>query len=140
MTKPADEQQPQILSLHNHGSPAFPRFVISDQYLRYWTGSDWSEPQDLSEAYLYADSTAGLDDMHMLMVKRYGKKRLRRFLAPLCIELYCDSEVSIEDLKEWFGRVSKLIMDTPTHGNGPVAGSYGSCLIDFEEMKEMKQP
>ena len=130
--------QPVFLSLHNKGNTEFSRFVISDQYLRYWTGTDWSIQNDEDAALVYANAHAALEDMDQLLMMSYGKKPKSKYVAPLYIDLYSDQKVSKKQLRSWLVKVTKLIMDTTKHGNGPLQGSYGSCRIEFGEMQELK--
>jgi hypothetical protein len=60
----------------------------------------------------------------------------RRYVAPIIIDLYSENKVSLRDLQFWLAKVSKLLIDSPEHGNGPVAGSLGLCRIDWEQLKE----
>lgn len=129
--------QPVFLSLHNQGNVDFPRFVISDQYLRYWTGQDWSKQNDEDAALVYANANAALEDMHQLLMLSYGKKPKSTFVAPLYIDVYSESKFSKKQLRSWLVKVTKLIMDTTKHGNGPLEGSYGTCRIEFGEMQEL---
>jgi hypothetical protein len=129
-------QQPIVLSLHNRGNVDYPRYMISDQYLRYWTGNGWSKQEDEDAAMVYAESNVALEEMHQLMMLDHGKRPKYRFCAPLYIDLYVDNEVSKRKLQSWLVKVTKLIMDTTKHGNGPLAGSYGTCRIEYGEMKE----
>lgn len=132
------ENKPVILSLHSRGNPDFPRYVISDQYLRYWTGTDWTEQHDETKALVYANSNEALKQMEKLLRVHYKDKPVHRFFAPLYIDLFTDAKVSKKELTEWLVKVTKLIMDTTQHGNGPTADSYGTCRIEYGEIKEIK--
>jgi|694.fasta_scaffold53408_2 hypothetical protein len=131
-------EKPVVLSLHNCGTPEYPRYMISDQYLRYWTGNDWSVQGDQDSALIYADSNRALQDMHNLMLIVYGQKPMHRFYAPLYIDLFTDKKVSKREITKWLVKVTKLLLDTTNHGNGPIDGSYGTCRIEYGEMKECK--
>ncbi|MFM8496487.1 MAG: hypothetical protein ACKOEM_13330 [Planctomycetia bacterium] len=131
------EKPTPILSVLTAGTPEHPRFVIADQYLRYWTGErGWSEQQDLPAARLFATTQEALQMIHTLLVIRHCDLPKKTYTVPVTIELYSPEQVSERDLQQWLMRVSKLILDTPRHGNGPVAGSYGSVRIDFSQLKE----
>jgi hypothetical protein len=43
----------------------------------------------------------------------------------------------MRDLQMWLIRATKLLVDSPRFGNGPVAGSLGICRIEFKELKEL---
>jgi len=42
----SEEKQPIILTVVNTGTPEFPRYVICNQFLQYFTGSGWTEQRD----------------------------------------------------------------------------------------------
>jgi hypothetical protein len=132
------EKRPIVLSIHSAGTPEFPRFIISDQFLRYWTGEEWSKQSDQSSALIYSDSNDAIDEMHKLMTMQYEKLPVHRYRAPLYIDLYSDSEVSVRDLRHWLVKTTKLLVDSPRYGNGPVSGSLGICRIEFGEMENLK--
>lgn len=133
-----EKDQPLILSLHYRGNVKFPRYIVSDQYLRYWTGEDWTEQHNEAKAFVYASVNAAMEDMHKLLKATYKDKPVFKYVVPLHIELFSDQKVNMNDLIQWLVNSTKLIMDTPKHGNGPMVGSYGSCRIDYSELKEEK--
>ena len=135
-SKEQKEKQPVILSLIPLGTPEYPRYAISDQYLRYWTGDSWTDQKDESHALVYADANQALKDMNNILMIDHEKKPLKRYRAPIYIDLYSDKPVSKRELQMWLLKATKLIIDSPKHGNGPVAGSLGSCRINFGQLEE----
>jgi hypothetical protein len=139
MPQKRDKPTP-ILSVLSAGTPEHPRFVIADQYLRYFAlEKGWSEQRDLSAATLFATCEEALQMIHTLLVVSHSDQPRKVYTAPVTIELFSLEQVSERDLQQWLMRVAKLILDTPKHGNGPVAGSYGSVRIDFSQLKEVPQ-
>jgi hypothetical protein len=137
MPKKREEKKPLILSLINAGTPEHPRFMISDQYLRYWGGSNgWTQQQDQSGAALFANSQEALQMMHTLMVIRHCDLPKRVFTAPITIELYSPEPITVRDLQQWLVRVTKVLIDSPRFGNGPISGSYGAVRVDWGDLKE----
>lgn len=132
------EKRPVILSLVPLGTPEYPRYVIADQYLRYWTGDSWTEQKDDAHALVYANSNDALHDMNKLLMVDHEKKQVKRYRAPMYIDLYSDGTISKRELQMWLLKATKLIIDSPKHGNGPIAGSLGSCRINFGELEEYK--
>jgi hypothetical protein len=53
------------------------------------------------------------------------------------LDLFSPQHVSLRDIQQWLVKTTKLIVDSPKHGNGPVAGSLGTIRIEFGELKEM---
>jgi hypothetical protein len=134
------EKPVPILSVLAAGTPEHPRYVIADQYLRYFAlENGWSEQRDMSAATLFATCEEALRMVDTLLVVRHCDLPRKVYTAPVTIELFSPQEVSERDLQQWLMRVAKLILDTPLHGNGPVAGSYGSVRIDFGQLKEVSQ-
>jgi len=88
MPNKREEKKPLILSLINAGTPEHPRFMIADQYLRYWGGSNgWTEQQDQGHAVLFTTSNEALQMMHTLMLVRHCDLPKKVFTAPVFIEL-----------------------------------------------------
>jgi hypothetical protein len=140
MPKKREEKQPVILSLHQVGTPEHPRFCISDQYLRYWAGEKgWTDQKDESKAMLFASAQEALQMMHTLMVIRHCDLPRRVFSATVAVELFAPAEVCVRDLQQWLLRATKLLIDSPRHGNGPIEGSYGAVRIDWGQLKEVME-
>lgn len=136
--KKRDEKRPIILSLINAGTPEHPRFMISDQYLRYWAGSKgWTEQHDQANATLFASAQEALVMMNTILVIRHCDLPCKAYTAPVLMELYAPEDVSLRDLQHWLLRATKFLIDSPRFGNGPVAGSYGSIRVDWGQLKEV---
>ncbi len=134
------EKPVPILSVLAAGTPEHPRYVIADQYLRYFAlENGWSEQRDMSAATLFATCEEALRMVDTLLVVRHSDLPRKVYTAPVTIELFSPDQVPERDLQQWLMRVAKLILDTPEYGNGPIAGSYGSVRIDFGQLKEVPQ-
>ncbi len=131
------EKQPIILSLIPRGTPTFQRYSIADQHLRYWTGDTWTEPGKDQKALLYSSSNEALIEMNRLLVVEHSTLTVTRYVAPIYIELRSEKPIPMDELKRWLLRATKLLIDSPKHGNGPVAGSLGSCRIEYDQMEEI---
>ena len=132
-----NEQNPApiVLTVHRRGVPEFQRYVISDQYLRYWTGTEWSLKEN--EAQVFCDNNEALERVQKLLLLDLRPMPARRFQAPITLDFYSDQEISIRDLKAWLTKVAKLLMDSPRHGNGPLQGTLGLTWIDWSKLKEL---
>jgi hypothetical protein len=137
MSKPPKESRPMILSVVAAGTPEHQRWLISDQFLRYFTGSGWTEQGVVSGAVLYTSSNDAIDQLHTILIAQYHSLPKRRFVAPVYLDLYSPQQVSVRDIQQWLVKTTKLLVDSPKHGNGPVAGSFGAIRIEFGEIKEM---
>lgn len=135
-----EERPPVILSVVPAGTPSFPRFRISDQFARYWNAIDgWTEPQNEAYGTLYDSANEACHEVRRLLMLEYGNLPCKTYKAPVYLHLYADKEVSKEDLQKWLVKVSKLLIDSPSHGNGPVEGSLGICILDWGELEESKK-
>ncbi len=131
------EKPPIILSVHSAGTPQFPRYFISDQFKRVWTGEGWSE--DERDGLLYGVPNDACVEVQRLLMLDYVDKPVRRFRAPVYVDLFSDKELTKEQVARWLVKVSKLLIDSPEHGNGPVEGTLGLVRIEWGEMREVEE-
>jgi hypothetical protein len=131
------ERRPIILSVHRAGTPQFPRYFISDQYKRVWTGEGWSD--DERDGLLYGDSPEACNEVHRLLMLEYMEKPMRRFRAPVYLDLFSDKPLTKTEIARWLAKVSRLLIDSPEHGIGPVEGTLGLVRIEWGELKEVKE-
>lgn len=127
---------PIILGIHTKSTAEHPRYVISDGDSNYWTGTSWSPDED--EAFLYHALPDAATDIHKLLMLQYGNLPRKRFVAPIYIDLYSENTVDLNVLKLWLHRISRLLMKSEQHGNGPLNGTLGLCHIDWKKLKEVK--
>ncbi len=133
-----DERQPIILSVHQTGTPQFPRWTVSDQYLRYYDGKGgWTE--DEAKAVRFASSNEACHEVQRLLLLDYTQLPVKRYVAPVYLDLYCGHEIPEIEIRKWLHRVAKLILDSPTHGNGPVRNSLGLVTIRWSELEELHE-
>jgi len=90
------ERPPVILSIHQNGTPQFPRYFIIDQFMRVWTGVGWSENEQ--DGLLYGDSNAACVEVQRLLMLDYMDKPLRRFRAPVYLDLFCDMPLTKQEI------------------------------------------
>ncbi len=126
---------PIVLSVHCRGAPEFERFVISDQFCRVWTGAGWDNAEN--KAMLFDNANAACEVIQQLLLIEFDGRPHRRFRAPVYVDLYANEPVSIRDIQAWLVRVSKLLVDSPRHGNGPLAGTLGLTRIEWGELAEL---
>ncbi len=129
-------QKPLILSVLTIGTPEHPRYVISDQYLRFWEGDGWTAQKDQSGAQLFGSQQSALHKVHDLLVAIHDHFPVRHYSAPLRIDLYSQKPISIRDLQAWLLKSTKIIVDTTNHGNGPIDGSYGAVRLEIADLRE----
>ena len=123
------------LMLYQAGSPIHPRSLVIDPDDRFWTGTDWSNNK--SDARLFATSNDAAEAVQQILRDQHGDQRVRRYVAPVVVDLYADREISFEEIAKWLSKVSRLIIDPEQHGNGPVEGSLGLARIEWGELREI---
>lgn len=128
------ERQPVVLSLAPTGSNEFPRYRIHDQFLRYWTGENWSDSEE--DGTVYEDVNAACTEMQRLLMLEYMDKKVRRYKAPIYLELYGNEDVPLDKVQDWLLKVAKLLIDAPKFGNGPMEGTLGLTHIQWGELEE----
>ncbi|HMP57722.1 MAG TPA: hypothetical protein PKD86_00090 [Gemmatales bacterium] len=126
-----------ILSVHRAGSPQFPRYFISDQFNRVWTGDGWSE--DERNGLLYGDSPEACIEVQRLLQLEYMDKPMRRFRAPVYLDLFADESLPTVQIVRWLAKASRLLIDSPEQGNGPAEGTLGLVRIEWGEIQEVKE-
>lgn len=132
-----DERQPIVLSVHQCGTPQFPRWTVSDQYLRYFDGEGgWTE--DEAKAVRFATSNEACVEAQRLLMIPYMDLPVRKFRSHVYLDLFCAHDIPEIEIKRWLHKVAKLLIDSPRHGNGPVEGSLGITRIEWSELKEVK--
>ena len=132
-----EEKQPIILTVVNAGTPDFPRYLIANQFLQYFIGNGWTEQKSERGALVYRDANDALETSSSLLLLKHEHLPVKFFQAPLYLQLHSSQQVSMQELKWWLFRATKLLVDSPRFGNGPVAGSLGICRIEFKELKEL---
>ena len=115
-----------------------PRYLISDQQCRFWTGSEWSEEE--TDGCLFASVNDAGRTVHEILLAQHGDKPMRRFVAPVYVDVFSESDLTLNQITEWLVKVARLTMDSEAHGNGPVDESLGLTLIDWSKLKEIKTP
>src|SRR5690606_31734938 len=101
------ERPTTILSIHLRGTPEFPRWVISDQFLRYFEGDSWSAQRDESKAQIFASSNHACEIVRALLVAEHLDLPVRCFHAPVVVRIFADADISIHHLKEWLAKTAR---------------------------------
>lgn len=131
------EKPSMILSVHRAGSPQFPRYFISDQFNRVWTGEGWSDNE--RDGLLYGDSPEACREVQRLLQLEYMDKPMRKFFAPVYLDLYADEPLPTVQIVRWLAKASRLLIDSPEQGNGPVEGTLGLVRIEWGEIQEVRE-
>jgi len=116
-------------------SAEHPRFMITDPESNFWTGENWTDEE--SEARLYASVNAAGRAIQEILLAEYGDKPVRRFIAPVQVDLYAEDDLTSDEIADWLVKVARLTVDAETHGNGPADGTLGLLHIDWAKLREI---
>ena len=125
-----------ILSIFVTGPTDHPRYQIANPDLEFWTGKNWTDEE--SEALLFATVNDAGRAIQEIQLAEHGDKPLRRFTAPVSVDLYAESNLTADEIGDWLVKVARLTIDAETHGNGPKEGTLGLCHIDWGQLREIK--
>ncbi len=104
-----------------------------------WYDGDGGWTEDQSRAALFAISNDACVEVQRLLLMNHVLLPLKRYRAPVYLDLYCEEDVPEIEIKRWLHRAAKLLINSPTHGNGPVSGSLGLTTIRWSELEEITE-
>lgn len=124
-----------ILTLENRGSISHPRFVLMNSYGWCWD----DEQQEFVETggTLYYRVNDATTKMREILLAEHGHKPVRKFRAPVYLELYAIEEISQHLVEDWLLRSTRLILH-PEQGLGPDGNSsLGLVSINWGQLEEI---
>ena len=124
-----------ILSLENRGSIKHPRYVLMNSYGWCWD----EETQEFVESggTLYHDVNPATSKMREILLGQHGHKKLRRFIAPVSLELFCDHGIDQATIEDWCLKATTLILH-PEQGLGPGdCQSLGLVSINWGKLEKL---
>ena len=124
-----------ILSIIATGTSNHPRFVVADPNQRFWTGESWTDEE--AEGRLFVCVNNAGRAIQEILLAEHGHQPVRRFTAPVSIDLYADTDLSLDEITDWLAKVARLTIDAEAHGNGPAEGALGLCNIDWSKLREI---
>ena len=110
--------------------------MVANQDLEFWTGQEWTDEE--SEARLYVSVNDAGRAVQEILLTEHGNKPLRRFIAPVYVDLYANTDLSPDEIGDWFVKVARLTIDAEAHGNGPTKETLGLLHIDWSQLREVK--
>jgi hypothetical protein len=126
---------PMIFTLENRGTVEHPRYVLMNSYGWCWD----DEEQEFVKAggTLFHDVNPACKTIRALQLAEHGHKKLRRFVAPVTLELFCDDEIDQATIENWALHATRLILH-PEQGIGPGNDqSLGLVSINWGQLQEM---
>jgi hypothetical protein len=124
-----------ILTLENRGSIEHPRYVLMNSY-------GWVFDEEVGEfvetgGTLYHDVNPATTKMREILLAEHGHKPVRKFRAPVYLELYTTEELTQAEIEDWALRATRLIIHADQHGMGPVNNSLGLVSVDWGKLEEI---
>jgi hypothetical protein len=116
----------------------FVRYLIQDEWGRFWTGKGFTKQE--RKALAYADEGVILRDMRRILKRRCKGMIRHRFVAPVMIDVYAEGQIdqeelaclaSIPDLSTADGIDSRKDL---TKEAFPCFGSIASSPLDFSSL------
>jgi hypothetical protein len=128
------KKKPEVFTLHRRGHD-FPRYFVGNSAAQVWTGNGWSD--DEAEALLFGEPNDGCLEIHRLHLLSSGTEPLRRFRAPVYLDLYGGEDIPQREVELWLGRAARLLINAEAHGNGP-RNALGLVRIEWGETEELR--
>lgn len=127
---------PILRAVPEFGPPNARRYAILNVATgELWTGKSFQS--DRSQARLYSEPNLACVDMREILVSYYDHLPLRRYRAPVEIEVY--GSVTPQAVAWWLSRASLLCLRTTEYGNGPHE-SYVAPTIHWGLVEEIDRP
>lgn len=129
---------PLHLSVLNRGSISFPRYLIGNDHLWFWTGSGWTGVE--SDAVLFTDWNVVATEVQKLLLDHRitESSSIRSFVAPIKLRLVGSDNCSLADLSSWAFGAARLLMDHPVDGCG-LGSSLVISSINWDQLREIEQ-
>ena len=124
-----------ILTLENRGSISHPRFVLMNSY--GWVFSEEAGEFVEKGGTLYYRVNDATTKMREILLAEHGDKPVRKFRAPVYLELYATEEIDQSVIEDWALRATRLILH-PEQGLGPGGDhNLGLVSINWGQLEEI---
>ena len=124
-----------ILTLENRGSIRHPRYVLMNSY--GWVFDEEADEFVESGGTLYHDVNPATTKMREILLAEHGHKPVRKFRAPVYLELYTTEEIKQAEIEDWCLKATRLIIHADQHGMGPVNESLGLVSVNWGQLEEI---
>jgi hypothetical protein len=124
-----------IITIENRGTPEQPRYVIMNSYLWFWD----EQKQEFVEkgGTLYSETSAASAAYREIILSEIEGKPVRKFVAPVYLELYTTEEIDQATIEDWCQRATRFIIHSDKAGMGPVNNSVGMLSVAWGHLKEL---
>ena len=137
--KVQDPKRAVFYTLINKGTPAQPRWMISDQWDRVWNEAKESFVKDHTLGTLYDSFAKAAWDMHDMLVDEYKNKPTFEYEAPIKMKIYSDKPIDEKIVADWCRRACRFLMDSHSCGLGPLDNTFGLLVADWNSLKRKEE-
>ena len=124
-------------SLANRGTPAIPRWIITDQWGRAWDDNNGVFVTDVTKGTLYCDYAQAAWSLHEMLLKEYQDKPIHEFEVPIKLRIYADKPLTKEMVAAWCYKACRMQLDANGCGLGPMDDTLAVIAADWSSIKEV---
>ncbi len=126
------------ITIQSLGEGVFRRYVLVNRRNEVWGADGWSP--DVRRAVLFADIRGAHEAYQAIQADMCEGLPLREFEAVVRIRACSEADFTLEDLRDYLARATRLSVDTQRMGDGPVDGSVVLQTADFSRLLEVPPP
>lgn len=120
---------PLYLTVEEFGPAAFRRWRIVDRAGRAWGGNGWAAAP--AAGMLFGSNQSACFEAQRLLMAEHVGKPVRRFTAPVYVDVFSHGEFDAEQLRRWLIRAARLNINYEGSDFGPLDGSLGVLQIEW---------
>lgn len=124
-----------IYTLENRGTVENPRFLLMNSY--GWVFDEETDEFVETGGTLYHQVNDATTKMRQILLAEHGHKKMRRFVAPVSLELYCDEGIDQSTIEDFCLKATRLIIHADQFGMGPVNDSLGLISVNWGNLQEI---
>ncbi len=118
--------------VENRGTPAFPRYIVTESSGRVWTGLRWGTRAQ--RPVLFADVEEAAKVAQVLLQSEYkDASYVERHVVPIYIEVRSKKGIAPDDVKRWLRQAMSVTVAYGDVGNGPTDDSLVLLHVDWSE-------
>ncbi len=114
------------------GTPDHPRYLISDDQGRWWSGIFWTTED---KAMMYLDLGSIGRAIRDIYLTEWRGTPCNQFVVPCVIEMFGEQIEDMAQLQLWLSKASTVLIDHKQFGKGPIEDSLILPNIRWSELK-----
>jgi hypothetical protein len=133
-----DQKQGRIeamIVIRGVGLEANRRYVLLQDDGRVWTGEGWD--YTIRGARTFAGLRDAREEYERLALLAHAGQPVREFEAAIRVRVFADRPFTLEELRDYLVRATRLGLDVDANGEGPVPGSLVLQAADFDGFREV---